>query len=414
MDDAHRTAGPVVLVVNSGSSSLKYDVVDPGDAQHPGSGRLASGVVERIGGAGSRVVHTLPGREPVVVDREVADHPAALALMREVLSQHGPSLDRLGAVGHRVVHGADRYRDPVLVDDEVEAEIDRLAVLAPLHNPANLAGLQAMRAAYPDVPHVAVFDTAFHSTLPAVARSYAVPTDLAERHSLRKWGFQGTSVAYVTRLAAGELGVSPDSVRLIVCHVGNGVSVTAVLDGRSVDTSMGLTPLSGAVMGSRSGDIDAAAVAYLVRAGVGDVDEVDAMLWHRSGLRGMCGDNDLRTVRQRAREGDPAARLALDVYAYRLRTLIGSYLAVVPGLHAVVFTAGVGENDADLRREVIEPMGHLGLTVDPEANAAAVGPDRPCRIEADGPVAVLVVPTDEAAEIARHVRELLAQPSRPV
>ena len=371
-----------VLVINAGSSSLKYQL-----REHDAV--LARGLVEEIGSA------------------DVPDHGAALQRALDDLGS-GPGLDDLAGVGHRVVHGGDRFTGPTLVDDDVEAGIEALCSLAPLHNPPQLAGVRALRALLPHVPQVAVFDTAFHATLPPRASTYALPPDLAQRHGLRKYGFHGTSHRCVTHRAAGFLGVDVDAVRLVSCHIGNGVSVTAVRDGRSVDTSMGFTPLQGAVMGTRSGDVDPAVVFHLVREAGMSAQEVDVLLNSRSGLAGMCGESDLRRVHAAADGGDAAAALALDVYAYRLTTYVSAYLGVVAGAQALVFTAGAGENDPRLRAAVCAPLAHLGISLDAGANDAAVRPRAPVAVD-DGTAAVrvLVVPTDEEAEIASQVLGLL-------
>ncbi len=384
-----------ILVVNAGSSSLKYALFEYADSPRADDSdsprRLTSGLVERIG----------DGSGP-------PDHAAAVDAMHADLERGGYPLDDLAAVGHRVVHGADRYTTATLIDDGVEAVIDELSALAPLHNPVNLRVIRLLRSSYPGVPHVAVFDTAFHATIPPEAATYAVPRDLAARHQIRRWGFQGTSDRYVMGRAAEFLGVPVDQVRLIVCHIGNGASITAIRDGRSVDTSMGMTPLEGLVMGTRSGDLDPALVSYLVRVEGISADEVEQLLNKRSGLLGLSGESDVREVRRLARAGDAAAALALEVHAYRLRKYVGAYLAVVPDLHAVVFTAGVGEHDPATRRAVIGPLGHLGLRLDDEANEATTAPDQPVRVSpASSPVAVLVIPTDEELEIATQVAHLL-------
>ncbi|MDP1879274.1 MAG: acetate kinase [Actinomycetota bacterium] len=392
----------LVLVINSGSSSLKYQVVDPVDGRW-----LARGLVERIGQEGSLIRHEAAGADPLERDVPLADHAEALESVLALLDEHGPGLDRLVAVGHRVVHGGSEYREPAIVDDEVEDAIARLVPLAPLHNPAALVGLRDMRRLLPSVPQVAVFDTAFHAGMPAEAYTYALPVDVARAHRLRKYGFHGTSYAYVTRRAAGFLGVAPDRVRLIICHLGNGASMAAVRDGVGIDTSMGLTPLQGLVMGTRSGDVDPAVVFHLMRAAGLGLDDVDALLNKQSGLKGLAGDQDMREVRRRANDGDQAARLALDVYAYRVRAYIGAYLAVLPGVQALVFTAGIGENDAALRQDVCDPLRHLGIALDTKRNA------EPSRVEravddGTGPIRVLVIPTDEEAEIARQAMVAVA------
>jgi acetate kinase len=371
-----------VLVVNAGSSSLKHQLREEGRV-------LARGTVERIGG------------------EEVPDHAAALSAAVEELHS-GPGLDGLVGVGHRVVHGGTRFTAPVLVDDGVERGIEELSSLAPLHNPPQLAGIRALRELLPGVPQVAVFDTAFHATIPPAASTYAIPVGLAERYGVRRYGFHGTSHQHVTARAAEHLGVPVERVRLVTCHIGNGVSVTAVRDGRSVDTSMGLTPLEGAVMGSRSGDLDPAVVAHLVREAGMTVQEVDELLNSRSGLQGLAGESDLRAVHRRVDEGDERARLALEVYAHRLVKYVGAYLAVVPGVQALVFTAGVGENDDRVRAAVCSRLEHLGVRLDAAANAAVHRPREPVAVDdGTGTVRVLVVPTDEEGEIARQVLEVV-------
>ncbi len=385
-----------VLVVNTGSSSLKYQLVDPDSGQW-----VAKGLVERIGESSASSRHQRAGEPATQSESALADHAAALALVLDRLSADGGLLDDLVAVGHRVVHGGPSFRAPVIVDDGVEAAIEDVSPLAPLHNPAALVGIRVMRSLLPAVPQVVVFDTAFHATMPAQAYTYAIPADLARRHRIRRYGFHGTSYQYVTRQAAHLLQVPVDEVNLIICHLGNGASVAAVRHGASVDTSMGLTPLQGLVMGTRSGDVDPAVVPYLVHvAGMG-VDEVDRMLNSESGLKGLSGEQDMRAVRALAARGDGAARAALDVYAYRIRSYIGAYLAAVPDLHALVFTAGIGENDAALRREVCTPLAHLGFHLDEALNAEAAAQARAID-DSSGSARILVVPTDEEAEIARE------------
>lgn len=392
-------ARPEVLVVNTGSSSLKYQLVDPATGD-----RLARGLIERIGESGSVLHHEAAGQPAVEQVQDLPDHAAALALMMQALTASGADIAGLLAVGHRVVHGGERYREPVIVDDSVQAVIEELAPLAPLHNPAGLLGIVELRRLLPDVPQVAVFDTAFHATMPAEASTYALPTELSARLGLRKYGFHGTSYRYVTRRAAEELGVALDAVNLVVCHLGNGASMAAIRAGASVDTTMGMTPLQGLVMGTRSGDIDPGVVLHLLRVGGLGLDEVDALLNRESGLKGLAGHQDMRTVRARAEAGDDAALRALAVYAYRIRSYIGAYLAAVPGVHALVFTAGIGEHDARLRAEVCDPLEHLGIRLDPARNEADGGGVRVID-DGAGPIRILVVPTDEEAEIARQAAE---------
>jgi acetate kinase len=385
-----------VLVVNSGSSTLKYQLIDPGTGEW-----AARGLVDRIGQPEAQAAHEVVGENAVTVAQPVPDHAAAVALMLDRLRQGGADLAGLVAVGHRVVHGGAAFREPVVVDDEVEATIERMVPLAPLHNPAGLMGIRIMRRLLPDVPQVAVFDTAFHATMPPAAYTYAIPVDLAEANGIRRYGFHGTSYQYVTRRAARFLGVAEDEVNLIVAHLGNGASITAIRGGRSVDTSMGMTPLEGLVMGTRSGDIDPGVIFHLVDAAGMSVADVDRTLNKESGLAGLAGEQDMRAVRALAYGGHAGARLALEVYAYRIRSYVGAYLAVIPDLHALVFTAGIGENDAALRADVCRPLAHLGLHLDDRRNEE---PSHAARAVDDGsgPARILVIPTNEEAEIARQ------------
>lgn len=354
-----------VLTVNAGSSSLKWSVVDPPDT-------LASGTVQ-----------------------QVKDHAAAL---RGVLDE--APLDDLRVVAHRVVHGGERYSAPVRITEAVLDSIRDLSVLAPLHNPVNADGIEVAMEALPDVPHVAVFDTAFHATLPPRAYTYAVP----RAWNVRRYGFHGTSHAYVSRAAARLLGREPEDVDVIVLHLGNGASASAVSRGRSIDTSMGLTPLEGLVMGTRSGDVDPALLLHLRRTLNLSTDEMDKVLNSRSGLLALAGDNDMREVHRRIEAGDAAAKLALDVYCYRIKKYVGAYLAALGGADAIAFTAGVGENDAVVRAQSLAGLERLGIVVDADRNAGG-GPV----ISADSSaVTVLVVPTDEELEMATQAAALVA------
>ncbi|MDT0158451.1 acetate kinase [Microbacterium sp. ARD32] len=400
----------VVLVINSGSSSLKYSLIDVAR-----EAELASGLIERIGQDQGMVSHRVrvvaePGQAaPAMLDathsaeQAVADHDAAFALMLDQFAQHGPGLAQHPpvAVGHRVVHGGARFFEPTVITARVETDIDELSVLAPLHNPANLAGIRAARSAFPDVPHVAVFDTAFHQTLPAAAYTYAIDAATAREHRIRRYGFHGTSHKYVSEAAAAFLGREVRELRQLVFHLGNGASVTAVDAGRSVETSMGFTPLEGLVMGTRSGDIDPAVQLQLSRRAGMDADELDDLLNKRSGLLGLAGRSDMRDILAGRAAGEQAATLAYDVYIHRLRAYAGAYIAQLGGVDVISFTAGVGENAADVRADALATLGFLGLRVDPERNAARSHGIR--RISADdSAVEVLVVPTDEELEIARQ------------
>ncbi|MCI0157352.1 acetate kinase [Leifsonia shinshuensis] len=386
-----------VLVVNSGSSSLKYQLIDAASEEV-----LASGLIERIGEPSGHLRHTGP-RGKWETTLAIPDHTAAFRVMLDAFGAEGPSLDDhpLAAVGHRVVHGGKRFFEPTIVTPLVEINIEDLADLAPLHNPANLQGIRAAKAAFPDVQHVAVFDTAFHQTLAPEAYTYAIDAALAEKHRVRRYGFHGTSHKYVSGAAAEFLGRPLGELKQIVLHLGNGASACAVDAGRSVDTSMGMTPLEGLVMGTRSGDLDPAVLVHLARrAGLG-IDDLDELLNRRSGLLGLSGHGDMRDVRHAAESGDAAARLALDTTVHRLKHYIGAYTALLGGLDVLTFTAGIGENDWRLRAEVCTGLEALGIRLDPERNAAGSSDAR--RISADDSrVTVLVVPTDEELEIARQ------------
>ncbi len=394
-----------VLVVNCGSSSLKYRLVDvdAGEA-------LASGLAERIGQPAGRLTHSRPGADPDVAEEPLPDHEAALTAALAAFDRAGPALAGAGlvAVAHRVVHGGDRFSAPVLVDDDVVRAIRELAELAPLHNPVNATGIDVARRVFPDLPHVAVFDTAFHATLPAHASTYAVPREWAHEHGVRRYGFHGTSHAFVSRGAAELLGRPLGETNTVVLHLGNGASATAVAGGRSVDTSMGMTPLEGLVMGTRSGDVDPALGAHLHRvAGLGPA-EVDRALNSASGMLALAGTNDLREVHRRIAAGDDAAALALDVFCHRVRRYIGAFMAVLGRTDAIAFTGGIGENDAVVRARSLAGLEPLGITLDADRNGARAPGAR--RVSADGsPVAVLVVPTDEELEMARQTVDLLSR-----
>ena len=394
-------SGPV-LVVNSGSSSVKYQLLEP-----EAGTRLATGTVERIGEETADLTHA-SGGEARRQRRPLASHEDALAAVIDAFERHGPSLDDAGivGVGHRVVMGGREFDGPVRIDDHVCAAIESLAPLAPLHNPANLAGIRVARRLLPHVPHVAVFDTAFFHDLPAAAATYAIDREAARAHGIRRYGFHGTSHRYVSRQVAEVLGRPLAELRQVVLHLGNGASASAIAGGRPVDTSMGMTPLEGLVMGTRSGDIDPAVVVHLHRNAGMPIDEVDDLLNRRSGMRGLAGHNDLREVHRRIADGDADAALALDVYVHRLRKYVGAYAAVLGGLDALVFTAGVGEHDAVVRARTADGLGFLGVEVDPARNEADAGGARVISPDGAG-VAVLVVPTDEELAIARDTLTLL-------
>jgi len=393
------TAG-TVLVVNCGSSSVKYRLLEPDDGRV-----LATGLADRVGRDGSTLRHECDGG----VHRLTGDLPThgdALMAIMNAFREFGPDVDtaRLLAAGHRVVHGGRRFVSPTIVDDTVLATIDELAVLAPLHNPANAEGIRVARRVLPGIPHVAVFDTAFHATIPPRAATYAVPREWREEYGVRRYGFHGSSHAYVSRTAAGLLARPLEEVDVVVLHLGNGASACAVSGGRSIDTSMGLTPLPGLVMGTRSGDVDPALPAHLSRVAGLTGQQVDDALNSRSGLLALAGVADMREVTARAAAGDRDADLALDVFAYRVRCYIGAYLAAMGGLHAVAFTGGIGENSAVVRARCLAGLEALGIAVDAGRNEAAAPPRPPgAVISPDGcAVTVLAVPTDEELEIARQ------------
>ena len=381
-----------ILVINCGSSSVKLDVVD----SETGA-RRARERIQRIG-------EPAAGADP--------DHAAALARVLPALIAGRPE-GALRGVAHRVVHGGEMFSAPARVGAEVEAAIEALSPLAPLHNPANLAGIRAARRLLPALMHVAVFDTAFHATLPRRARTYALPAELAAAEGLRRYGFHGPSHQHVAARAAAHLGEDPRDLRIITCHLGNGASVAAVEYGRSVETSMGMTPLEGLVMGTRSGDVDPGALLHLMRARGLDADGLDDLLNRRSGLAGLSGvGNDMRDIEERAAQGDERCRVALHVYAHRLRKYIGAYAAVMGGVDAVVFTAGIGENSALIRHRVAQRLEFLGARLDEDANRAA-------RVSHAAPVAeissaharcrLLVIATDEGHAIARAAASLVRE-----
>ena len=364
-----------VLVLNCGSSSVKYRLFD-------GASTVAKGLLERLGEPGG----------------DAPDHPAALRHIMESIDLGG-----LAAVGHRVVHGGAAFTRPTVVDDEVVADIEALVPLAPLHNPAALAGIAVARKLLPGVPQVAVFDTAFHSTIPPEGVTWAIDADLASRWQIRRYGFHGTSHAYVARRTAALLGRPAAETRVITLHLGNGASACAVQGGRSVATSMGMSPQGGLVMGTRSGDIDPTVIFHLHRVAGLPLDEIERSLTRHAGLQGLTGENDLRAVLKRRAGGDPAASLAFDVYCRRIREFVGAYLAVLGRADAITFTAGVGENSPAVRAASLSGLEWLGISVDPARNDRAeqiISPD-------GAPVTVCVVPTDEELEIANQSRAAL-------
>ncbi|MCB0198983.1 MAG: acetate kinase [Anaerolineae bacterium] len=389
-----------ILVINSGSSSIKYQCFDMATPTV-----LATGLVERIGEPAGRLIHRPAGGPAVQRDGVIPTHRDGLAQVVELLldGNHGviESPDEITAVGHRVVHGGERFSAPTVIDDDVRQTIRDLSPLAPLHNPPNLVGIEVATELFPDAVQVAVFDTAFHQTMPPEAYRYAIPTALYDEHKIRAYGFHGTSHQYVSDVAARHLGKPATDTNLITIHLGNGCSITAVRGGQSVDTSMGFSPLPGLIMGTRSGDIDPAVVFFLSEQLGMPVSQIDRVLNKQSGLLGLAGANDLRDIQRRHEEGDEAATLALTMYTYRIKKYIGAYFAALGRVDALVFTAGVGQNSALVRQMACDGLGALGVRLDDAKNAAAAGDIS--EIQAvDSPVCVLVIATNEELEIARQ------------
>ena len=393
----------VVLVVNSGSSSIKYQIIDM-DTEAV----IAKGLIERIGTGTGIVTHTGPqGKHRH--EQPILDHVAGFRAMVDACNTYGPRLDEvpIAAVGHRVVQGGSRFVAPTVIDDAVIRTIEEISPLAPLHNPPNLLGITAARATFPDVPHVAIFDTAFHRTLPEEAHTYAIDANLARQYRIRRYGFHGTSHKYVAELAADYLGRPLAEVNALTLHIGNGVSACAVRGGESVDTSMGMTPLEGLMMGTRSGDLDPGILFHLHRQAGMTVDQLDDMLNRRSGLLGMTGSSDMRDVLESAHRGEKRAELALATYCYRIKGYVGAYFAHLGQVDAIVFTAGVGENAPEVRHRTLEGLEHLGIRLDETRNEADESGTR-CISADDSAVAVLVIPTNEELEIARQTLTAIA------
>jgi len=387
----------VILVVNSGSSSIKYQIIEMEDEQV-----LAKGLIERVGTGNGTITHTGPDGEHVA-ERPILDHIAGFRAMTEACNTYGPRLDEvpIAAVGHRVVQGGSRFVAPTIIDDAVIHTIEEISPLAPLHNPPNLLGIEAARRTFPDIPHVAIFDTAFHQTMPEEAYTYAIDANIARQHRIRRYGFHGTSHKYVSEKAASFLQRPLAEVNTIVLHIGNGVSACAVRGGKSVDTSMGMTPLEGLMMGTRSGDIDPGILFHLNRQAGMTIDQFDDMLNRRSGLLGMTGSSDMRDVLESVAHGEKRAKLALETYCYRLKHYVGAYVALLGRVDAIAFTAGIGENAAEVRALALSNLEHIGIRIDEARNTS---PNRGIRRIStdDSNIAVLVIPTNEELEIARQ------------
>jgi acetate kinase len=383
------SANHTVLVINSGSSSLKFQLVEPDSGK-----ARATGAVDRIGERSS----------------SAADHDAALRLAFDKLSEDGIDLQACGlaAVGHRVVHGGNKFCQPTVVDDAVVAELEELSQLAPLHNPPAVKGIEVARKLLPDIPHVAVFDTAFFHDLPPAAATYAIDRELAEKWQIRRYGFHGTSHRYVSEQAAAFLDTPRSNLKQIVLHLGNGASASAIAGTRPIDTSMGLTPLEGLVMGTRSGDIDPGVISYLWRTANMGVDDIESMLNWQSGMLGLAGERDFRRLRAMIESGDSSAQLAYSVFIHRLRKYIGAYLAVLGHTDVISFTAGIGENDPAVRRDALAGLEELGIVLDQARNLSAGKGARQISAD-DSPIVVLVIPTNEELAIARDCVSALAR-----
>ena len=395
-----------VLVINCGSSSLKYQLIDMATEES-----LAQGLVERIGIEGSVLTQKVEGKDKYIVKEEMKDHKDAIRLVLAALVDENngviKSMDEISAVGHRVVHGGEKYKESVVINEEVKANIEECFKLAPLHNPANMIGIKACEELMPNTPMVAVFDTAFHGTMPEDAYLYALPYELYEKHGIRKYGFHGTSHKYVSQTCAEVMGRDIKDLKIITCHLGNGASLCAVKNGVSVDTSMGFTPLEGLAMGTRCGNIDPAIVTFLMKEEGLSVDEVNDLLNKKSGVLGISGiSSDFRDIEDAAfNKDDRRAKLALKIFEYKIRTTIGAYAAAMGGVDAIVFTAGVGENGPETREKCLEGLEFLGVEIDKEANNVR-GKVREIS-KAGCKVKAFVIPTNEELVIARDTLELI-------
>ena len=393
-----------VLVINCGSSSLKYQLINMENEES-----LAQGLVERIGIEGSVLTQKVPGKDKYIIEQPMADHKDAIKLVLDALvdEAHGviASMDEISAVGHRVVHGGEKYAESVLINDEVMASLEECVKLAPLHNPANIIGINACKSLMPSTPMVAVFDTAFHQTMPKTAYIYPLPYELYENHGIRKYGFHGTSHKFVSAECAKMMGKDIKDVKIITCHLGNGASLAAIKNGQCVDTSMGFTPLEGIAMGTRCGNIDPAIVTFLQKECNMSAAEVDNLMNKKSGVFGISGvSSDFRDIEDAAAQGNERAILALDVFNYRVREMIGAYAAAMGGVDAIVFTAGLGENAIETRLDICKGLEFLGIELDEEKNNVR-GKAR--EISKDGArVKAFVIPTNEELVIARDTKAL--------
>ena len=394
-----------ILVINCGSSSLKYQLIDMTDESV-----LAKGLCERIGIDGSKLTHQVPGKDKYIVEKAMPDHKVAIGLVLDALqdAEHGvvKSTDEIAAVGHRVLHAGTKYCESIVVNDDVKKVIRECFDLGPLHNPANLMGIEACEAAMPGTPNVAVWDTGFGMKMPEKAYLYAIPYEYYDKYSIRRYGFHGTSHLFVSGEVLKFAELDPEKGKVIVCHLGNGASISASIGGKCVDTSMGLTPLEGLIMGTRSGDVDPAVIQFICNKEGKDVNEVLNILNKKSGILGMSDgiSSDFRDVGKAAEEGNHHAQVALDAFIYRVAKYIGAYTAAMNGVDAIAFTAGVGENDIESRKKICEYLGYLGVEIDDEANN--------CRGKVqmistpNSKVKVMIYPTNEELAIARETQRL--------
>ncbi len=395
-----------ILVINCGSSSLKYQLIDMDDESV-----IAKGLCERIGIPGSKLTHSPSGKDKVVVEKDMPNHKVAIEMVMEALQDpnHGviKSTDEISAIGHRVLHGGMKFYQSTVVTEEVKAVIRECFDLGPLHNPANLMGIEACEAAMPGKPNVAVFDTAFGMSMPEKAYKYAIPEEYFEKYSIRRYGFHGTSHMFVSGEAIKFGNLDPETAKVIVCHLGNGASVSASVGGKCVDTSMGLTPLEGLIMGTRSGDIDPAVLQFIMNKEGIDINEMLNILNKKSGVLGMSGgvSSDFRDIEKAANDGNHLAEVALDAFVYRVIKYVGAYAAAMNGVDAIAFTAGVGENDKNARKKVCDSLAFLGVKLDEEANN--VRGERRIISAPDSAVKVMLLPTNEELAIARDTLALL-------
>ena len=393
-----------VLVINCGSSSLKYQLIDSETEV-----ALAVGLCERIGIDG-RLNHTPNGGEKVVIEQAMPDHEVAIRMVLDALTNENygviKNLDEIDAIGHRLVHGGEKFTKSVIIDDEVIAGVEECSPLAPLHNPANLIGVRACQAIMPGVPNIGVFDTAFHQTMEPVAYMYGLPYEYYEKYKVRRYGLHGTSHSFVSKRAIQMLNLDPDNSKIIVCHLGNGSSISAVKNGKVVDTSMGMTPMEGLVMGTRCGDMDPTIVEYLAHSLNKSLEEVMVILNKKSGVLGISGvSSDFRDLDKASNEGNERAKLAVEVFSYRTAKYIGSYIAAMNGVDAIVFTAGLGENNIVVREQILNHFGYMGITLDKEANQ--IRGEEKIISTPDSKVTVAVIPTNEELAIAHETVALL-------